>query len=53
MGTISIRHLPDGKTIATSIDDAMTWQGILPMTGDYIIEIDAVKPQYRVNVDVK
>ena len=54
LGNVNLSIIdPDGKTIVTTIDDAMTWQGILPVTGDYIIEIDAVKPQYRVNVDVK
>jgi CHASE2 domain-containing sensor protein/predicted Ser/Thr protein kinase len=52
---------PDGKTIATTFN-AMTWEGFLPMTGDYIIEIGGLKPQqpllkaisqYRVDVEVK
>ncbi len=52
---------PEGKTIATTIN-SMTWEGFLPVTGDYIIEIDAAKKQqrplkkvsqYQVNVEVK
>jgi CHASE2 domain-containing sensor protein/predicted Ser/Thr protein kinase len=52
---------PDGRTIATTLN-SMTWEGFLPVTGDYIIEIDAAKKQqsfpkevsqYRVNLDVK
>jgi hypothetical protein len=52
-GTVDINILdPNGKNIGT-IKNGKTWQGKLPINGDYTIEVSAPKEaNFKLNVDV-
>ncbi|HIK27916.1 MAG: serine/threonine protein kinase [Oscillatoriaceae bacterium SKW80] len=44
---------PDGQTIGEAIAGNMQWQGLLPETGDYVVEISSpTASEYLVSVEV-
>jgi hypothetical protein len=52
-GTVDINILdPNGKNIGT-IKNSKTWQGELPISGDYSIEVSGSKEaNFKLNIDV-
>jgi CHASE2 domain-containing sensor protein/predicted Ser/Thr protein kinase len=54
-GDINITVIdPDGKTVATSINEPTQWQGFLPMSGDYTVQVLAAKQsEYAVDINVE
>jgi CHASE2 domain-containing sensor protein/predicted Ser/Thr protein kinase len=54
-GDINITVIdPDGKTVATNIDEPRQWQGFLPVSGDYTVQVLAAKQsEYAVDINVE